>query len=464
MTDLSFHPSILRAYDIRGTFGENLFPQDATLLGQKIAAYFKRYHPSKTCTMGIVRDGRHSSPALHKVLIESLLCQGIHVLDFGVGPSPLGYYASFFEKIEGLVVITASHNPKQDNGFKILLLGQNICGDALHAFASLPACPSPEEKGHYHAKNIFEDYIQHTRQALAKTATKLRVAWDFGHGAMSVLAPYIKKYIPGEHFFLCETLNGDFPSHEPDPTVEKNLALLKECVVSKGCAIGFAFDGDGDRLGVVDHTGAMIAGDRLVTLLGAHFLKNQPGTTVLADIKSSMIFKEVIEKNGGVPLLTRSGHSFIKTKMKETGALFAGEMSGHLFFADENKGYDDGLYAALRVLRMLDEMQMSLHELNNALPSYDATPEIKLSVEVGENFATVERVKKDLIHQQKSFSEEDGVRFETDKGWWLIRASNTGNHLIVRMEGRTQDDLEVMKADCKSILKKALNGTITLEF
>lgn len=455
----TFHPSILRAYDIRGTYGDNLFDADATLLGYKIASYFYGTQSKNIYTLGIVRDGRHSSPALHTQLCESLLSRGIHVIDFGIGPSPMGYYASFFEPINGVVIITASHNPKNDNGFKILLQGENLCGDALQDFAKLPNDLESKNSGNYTQKNIIEDYVRHDIQALREippTANQ-KIAWDFSHGAMCVIQPLIEKYILGEHFFLCETLDADFPSHDPDPTLQKNLRDIQHCITKNGCAIGFAFDGDGDRLVVLDHLGNSVDGDRLVALLAQDVLTAHPEAIILADIKSSRMFKEAIEKLGGKPSLTRTGHSFIKAKMRETGALLAGEMSGHIFFADENKGYDDGFYAACRVLRLLEHVGKNIHTLNAELPIYTATPEIKIPVPGHLKFELIECLQQFMRSKDIPFIDDDGVRAELESGWWLIRASNTEEHLIVRMEGLDAKALLSIREQCRKTLMTAMS-------
>ncbi len=461
MLSHAFHPSILRAYDIRGTFGQTLFETDATLLGYKLATYLQQTRQKKSYTLGIVRDGRQSSPLLHKALSKALCQTGIHSVDFGTGPSPMGYFATFHTPIDGVVIVTASHNPKEDNGFKILLFGKNICGSELQDFAKLPsATPTPpDQRGTYTQKNILKAYATHTLKALkqieplAKTH-KIKIAWDFSHGAMSVIRPFIEAALPAYHYFLCDTLDGGFPSHDPDPTVPKNLAMLQECVTQKGCDIGFAFDGDGDRLGVVDHNGDIIHGDRLVAILAQDVLKHHQGATILADMKSSRVFQQTITKHGGIPLLTRTGHSFIKEKMKETGALLAGEMSGHIFFADENEGYDDGFYAACRVLRLLNRTGKSMEALNANLPTYASTPEIKIPLQEHLRCQVIQDVRHYLQASAISFLDEDGVRAETKDGWWLIRSSHTEDFLILRFEGYNPKALEVIQHQCLTILEK----------
>ncbi|MBX9697352.1 MAG: phosphomannomutase/phosphoglucomutase [Alphaproteobacteria bacterium] len=449
----TFHPTILRAYDIRGTYGKTLFDADATLLGHKIATYLQDASLSTSPSLGIVRDGRHSSPSLYKGLCEALLSTGINVIDLGVGPSPLAYFASHVLPVQGVIVITASHNPKDDNGFKILLMGKNLCGEDLLSFAALPNAPSARIKGTLTQVNLLSDYADHTCSPAPKNAIK--IAWDFSHGAMTVLRPFIEKNVPGSHVFLCDTLDGDFPSHPPDPTQSKNLVMLRECIVKNTCHIGFAFDGDGDRLGVVDHTGTMIDGDRLVTILASDVLNHYPGATIIADIKSSRVFGQTIKALGGVPVLSRSGHSFIKTKMKENGALLAGEMSGHIFYADENYGYDDGLYAACRVLRLLHRTGQSIHTLNAILPIFSATPEIQIPVEGSVKFNIIEQLQIYLHNRDILFNDGDGVRFDTDTGWWLVRASNTQDILVVRMEGDDDAALNAIRLHFYETLREA---------
>lgn len=457
----TFHTSILRAYDIRGTFSSTLFEQDAVLLGQKIAAYLRKQDRHANFTIGLARDGRTSSPLLHAALQTTLLDLGLHIIDFGIGPSPMGYFAHAAHPLDGLVVITASHNPKGDNGFKILLKGKNLCGQDLLDFANLPTHPhQPHHKGELTHHDIRQDYGLFCTNVLKnENMPPLKIAWDFSHGAMAVMAPFIQQNIPGEHFFLCDVLDGTFPTHDPDPTQIKNLSNIQHTIEQHQCDLGFAFDGDGDRLVVLDHTGRPIDGDRLVVYLAHDVLRAHPHATILSDIKASLSFHEGILKIGGQPQLTRTGHSFIKTKMKSTGALLAGEMSGHIFFADESYGYDDGLYAACRLLRLLARFNRKIKDFEDELPRYATTPEYKLSLPRDDSFlkfTIIQSLQEYLRHENIPFLDEDGIRMEHDKGWWLLRASNTENCLILRLEGRSESDLQNIKNHYRHCIQKSL--------
>ena len=459
-TPHTFHPSILRAYDIRGTFTATLFVEDAILLGQKIASYLRTHKTPEPLTVGLVRDGRISSPLLHNALKETLLELGIHIIDFGVGPSPMGYFAHATHTLDGLIVVTASHNPKEDNGFKILLKGKNLCGEELLTFASLPTdLPPAHERGSLTYHDIKEAYVRFCADSVTKESLPpLKIAWDFSHGAMAVMADLMRHHIPGQHFYACDTVDGHFPIHDPDPTNRSNLKSIQNLIRTHQCDLGFIFDGDGDRLVVLDHTGEPIDGDRLVVFLAHDVLRTHPKATILSDIKASITFQEGITHLGGTPLLSRTGHSFIKTKIKQTGALLAGEMSGHIFFADESYGYDDGLYAACRFLRLLGRFDRTAKEFEDRLPRYAITPEYKLKLPAYENpffkFDIITSLQHYLRTHSIPFLDEDGIRLEQEKGWWLLRASNTENCLILRLEGRDHTALEGIKDHYKKCIER----------
>ena len=486
----SFAPDIVRAYDIRGTYNHNLYNEDAWRLGGKLSIYLRAMYNTtnhaahtqslkkeswdfnfsitqqadpKPFVLGVARDGRHSSPALHHALCQSLRACGIHVVDLGVGPSPYAYFAYYNTAVDGVVMITASHNPKDDNGFKLLIYGKSLSVDDLQTLSSypLPDCVKEAYRagqdaqltGDYHDySNILQDYGAYVVGPAIDIKLPQKIVWDFANGAMCCLKPWIKKYIKTQHIFICDDLDPTFRSHEPDPTIPKNRAMIEHTLRQESCDIGFAFDGDGDRLVVIKNDGDAVDGDRLVAILARDVLKNNPGCVVLGDIKSSAVLCEAVEEMGGRPILTRTGHSFIKAKMKETGALLAGEMSGHIFFADENHGYDDGLYAACRVLRLLARAPKTLNQLDDDLPRYDATPEIKIEVDESQKFILIEKIKARLSHDGKKYNDLDGVRVDDDRGWWLVRASNTQAMLVIRMEGKSRELLNELKNECENYL------------
>ena len=446
------HPDILRAYDIRGTFGKNLFEKDAITLAHQ----FKTLLEEKTedpLTILVGRDGRESSPILHKALTETFVSLGIHVIDLGVISSPMLYFAEKKLKPSGAIMITASHNPKDDNGFKMMSMGVGVFGEEIQYLSTLKHS-TPKAGGTLTHKDVTEPYIQHILSAL-ETPHQLkgmRIAWDFAGGAVCAAKDILKK-IPGTHFSINDIFDPAFKAHEPDPTVLENMHQLKTLVLSEQCDVGIAFDGDGDRVGVLDHTGAMIDGDRLVTLLAKEVIHHHPGATILADVKSSRVFLDQVKLYGGHPMLTRTGHSYVKAALKKTGALLAGEMSGHIFYADRNDGYDDGLYAGLRLLNILGKEKKSLHALDEALPRYAISPEIRIPYGTKEKFEIVKKLSDLLLDMDIPFLGEDGIRVENEDGWWLLRASNTQDLLILRFEGLDEAALNRIKDHFNHIIR-----------
>lgn len=453
------HPDILRAYDIRGTFGHNLFEKDAvTLAHQFTSLLLEKTNAPLTILVG--RDGRKSSPTLHKALTETFESLGVNVIDIGVVSSPMVYFAEKKLNPTAAIMITASHNPKDDNGFKMMSLGVGVFGEEIQYLPTLKHAPQ-SLGGSIKHMDITGDYIQHTLSALEDPSLlkNMRIAWDFAGGAVCA-AREILKQIPGTHIAINDTIDPTFSAHEPDPTILENMTQLREAVLLNNCDLGIAFDGDGDRVGVLDHTGAMVDGDRLVSILAQDVLKNHPGAMILADVKSSHVFIEEIKRLGGKPSLNRTGHSYIKAALKKTGALLAGEMSGHIFFADRNHGYDDGLYAALRLLNGLVKSKKSLHELDQALPRYAISPEIRIPYGSKEKFTIIERLSEKLNGLGIHFLGKDGVRLENEDGWWLIRASNTQDLLILRFEGRDEAALQRVKDNYNGIISSLDEGLV----
>ncbi len=449
------HSDILRAYDIRGTFQKNLCEDTAITLARVFKTFLLQKHKKNEYTVIIGRDGRLSSPILYSALRETLLKVGVHVIDIGIVSSPMLYFAEKILSPDGAIMITASHNPASDNGFKIMAFGQGIYGEQIQELANLEPAANEKIQGHYKEISVLDSYITHTLKGVEELSSlkNMRVAWDFSNGAVCAAKSLVEN-LAGTHILLNDILDGTFPAHEPDPTVPENLMQLMRTVKENKCDLGIAFDGDGDRVSVVNAAGEMIAGDRLVTILSQEVLLENPGALILADIKSSRVFAEIVQQKGGIPMLTRTGHSYVKARMIEAGALLAGEMSGHIFYADKNYGYDDGLYAALRLLNYLVKTAKSLEAYDQSLPCYHTSPEIRIPYGNKEKFTLIQKVQDYLNMHTIPFLDADGVRVEDEKGFWLLRASNTQDLLILRFEGIDAEALAAMKNDFIKLMKE----------
>ena len=449
------HSSLFREYDIRGIVGDTLFEEDAYAIGAAFALTAKQHAEKPIICLG--RDGRLSSPALYAALSQGLQSQGAQVLDCGLGPTPLLYFATTVEQATGGIMLTGSHNPPDHNGFKFMLAGKPFFGQQIQelreiirkqelAFSSKESALSNSMP----LPDVQERYLNTLLKAAP--AKPLRVAWDAGNGATGEIMLKLCERLPGEHIPLFAEIDGTFPNHHPDPTVAENLEDLIHAVKRHSLDMGLAFDGDGDRLGVVDDEGEILWGDQLLALFAADMLKRHPGAVVIADVKASQMLFDEVAKAGGTPLMWKTGHSHIKAKMKETGALLAGEMSGHLFFADEYYGYDDGLYAAIRLLRLVAESGQKLSDLRKALPVWHSTPELRFPCDDTRKFQVIEEAQALLSAKHKGVSKVDGVRVSTPDGWWLLRASNTQAMLVARAEAKNESGLERLKAELKNLL------------
>lgn len=440
------NPVILREYDIRGTYGKNLFDGDAIWFGERFGSLL-RNNGGKTVV--VCCDGRSSSPALHAVLCKALIDCGLEVLDIGVGPTPMSYFAGFELNVDATLMITGSHNPKDDNGIKITLGNKPFFGEQIQKL--IHQSVTKKSGGIYTAcKDISAKYVQRVLQG--HTFKKpLRIAWDAGNGAAGPVIEAFCKALPEHvHVQLFTNVDCDFPNHHPDPSVPENLSHLIEAVKENNCDIGFAFDGDADRIGVVDVSGRIIAGDELVAIISHAILQEAKGGTVIADVKCSNHTFNAIKAAGGKPVMERTGHSWIKQAMTQHNAIFAGEMSGHMFFKHKYYGFDDGLYAAIFLLSYIQELDENFSDLVAQLPKAHSTPEIRLNCNEREKFQIIHDLKKKLTCAGKIFNEIDGVRVEEPYGWWLVRASNTQSALIVRAEGNTEQNLQTILKELKA--------------
>lgn len=447
----TFDPSILRAYDVRGIMGETLTPEDAYYLGRAFAAFVVSRVPDAT-RICVGYDGRLSSPQLEEAVVRGLVDSGMEALRIGLGPTPMLYYAVRTQGADAGIMITGSHNPPDHNGFKMMLGKMALFGEEI---AELGVIASEGRfisgQGASRDVSIMTDYVKTLADAYTGER-ELSVAWDAGNGAAGEVMAFLGGQLPGIHFLLNRKIDGTFPSHHPDPTVKENLEQLITEVREQGCDLGVAFDGDGDRLGVVDETGEILWGDQLMVLYAREVLEREPGATVIADVKASQVLFDEIEKAGGKPLMWKTGHSLIKAKMAETGAPLAGEMSGHLFFADKYYGFDDGLYAAVRLINIVANSGKKLSELRLSMPQSCATPELRFECDESRKFEVIEELKAKLTADGLVYHDVDGMRVNSADGWWLLRASNTQNALVARVEARDMDALERLKAQLAGYL------------
>jgi len=453
----TFHPSILREYDVRGIVGSTLTEQDAYALGRSFAAIAER---EGVRSIAVGRDGRTHSPALESALIQGLTEGDIDVVRIGMGPSPMLYYATHELGVGGGIQVTGSHNPGDYNGFKLLLNGRSVFGEEIQKLGRIAAAGEWNEgHGIVTDQDVLGAYVR--RLVHDFQGGSFRIGWDAGNGAAGPAVEQLVQKLPGEHFTLFTDVDGSFPNHHPDPTVEKNLTALKELVIAQHLDFGIAFDGDGDRIGAVDGRGRVIWGDQLMMILAAPVLSENPGATIIADVKASQTLFDRITELGGQPLMWKTGHSLIKSKMKETGAPLAGEMSGHIFFKHRWYGFDDALYAAVRLIEAVAQSGESLSTLMDGTPKSVATPEMRFPVEAARKFAIVKEVLQRLVSEGVRVDATDGARVMTSDGWWLLRASNTQDVLVARAEAKDEAGLARLVAEIDQQL--ALSGAARSE-
>ncbi|HEU4650716.1 MAG TPA: phosphomannomutase/phosphoglucomutase [Croceibacterium sp.] len=441
-----FHPTVLREYDIRGIIGETLGPDDARAIGRGFGTLLRRAG-GKLVAVGC--DGRVSSPMLERALVEGLTASGCDVRRVGVGPTPMLYYAEASDDaVDGGIQITGSHNPPNYNGFKMVFEGRPFFGGDIQTIGRMAAAGDWDDgTGSIEQVDVMDAYIARLVSAIegisAELLGRLRVGWDAGNGAAGPALEKLVARLPGEHFTLFTEVDGTFPNHHPDPTVPENLEDLRRLVAEKRLDFGIAFDGDGDRIGAIDGEGRVIWGDQLLMIYAEDLLARRPGATIIADVKASRALFDRVAELGGKPLMWKTGHSLIKSKMKETKAPLAGEMSGHIFFADEYYGYDDALYGAVRLIAASARLGKSVTDLKSAMPEMRNTPELRFQVDESRKFAAIDEVKARLANSTGDITvdDTDGVRVTTPDGWWLLRASNTQDVLVARAESYTDEGL-----------------------
>ena len=447
----TFHTSILREYDIRGIVGDTLFTGDAAAVGRGFGTIIKRAGGTRVC---VGYDGRLSSPEMEMALVEGLLSTGVSVTRVGRGPTPMLYFATIDSGADGGIMVTGSHNPPTHNGFKMMIGKKPFFGADIKKLGDM-AKAGDSEKGAGTATDTpaFEKYIARLLKDFVGTRA-LTAVWDPGNGAGAEAVTELVKQLPGKHTVLNGTIDGTFPAHHPDPTVPANLKQLIDEVKAQKADVGFAFDGDADRIGVVDGKGRILWGDQILQILAEDVLKTNPGAPIIADVKASQALFDEVARMGGKPIVWKTGHSLIKNKMAETKSPLAGEMSGHIFFADRYYGFDDAVYAAVRFLSiMAQDPSYDLVKRYDRMPVLINTPELRFPCADERKFAVVDEVKTRLAKAGAQVSDIDGVRVTGKGGWWLLRASNTQAVLVARAEADTEANLNGLKDKLAAQLK-----------
>jgi len=443
----TFPHHVFREYDIRGTAGNEINEDLAYRLGKAFAATLPE-HDSRA--VSVARDVRLSGKMLQAAVMRGLCDAGRDVIDLGMVPTPLAYYSVFHMHTAGCIMVTASHNPSQDNGFKLMNGQKSLHGQDIQVLKRLiqqdleDAPISGSIKSHQIQTN-YEDFVAGDCPPSSQLTRPLKVVIDAGNGPSGMIAAPLYRRMGCEVFELYCQPDGTFPNHHPDPTIEENMQDLAKKVRETHSDLGIAFDGDGDRIGIVDEQGNMIWGDMLLLLLARHLLKEHPNATIISEIKSSQHLYSGIHKAGGKAIMWRTGHSLIKAKMKETGALLAGEMSGHIFFADRFYGFDDAVYAGARVMQVLAEGNQPISAFFHDVPHSEVTPEIRISCPDKYKFICVQDAIKHFSILDYKIIDIDGMRIEFGDSWGLLRASNTQAELTLRFEAPTTERLNEIR-------------------
>ena len=449
---------IFREYDIRGVWGADLTGEAVYAIGRAFAWCLRQRFPgAKEPAVTIGRDARTSSPLMLEALARALTESGLSVIDIGVCPTPLQYFSLFRLPVLGGIMITASHNPAEYNGLKLSIGTETIHGEDIQRIRRcVEEGRTVNGGGTLSARQIVPDYFEYMRGQFT-TFSGIKAVLDAGNGVAGIVAPELFREFGAETVCLYCEPDGSFPNHHPDPVVAENLKDLIAAVKSEKADIGIGYDGDGDRIGVVDSDGEIIWGDRLLVLFARDVLSRNPGATIIGEVKCSQSLYDDIEAHGGKPLMWKTGHSILKSKMKECGALLAGEMSGHIFFKERYLGYDDAVYASLRLMESLKRNgpPYSIKRLLKGLPRLHSTPEIRVDCPDDRKFGVVERLREEL-RSDYSVIDIDGVRVRYPEGWGLVRASNTQPALVLRFEAKTPEALEDIRRDLEGRLEKLL--------
>ncbi|MCX6600950.1 MAG: phosphomannomutase/phosphoglucomutase [bacterium] len=447
---MPINPNIFREYDIRGLVETDLTTPIVRDLGKGIGTFLKR-QGAQRFTVG--RDGRLSSERIASDLKEGLTSTGLQISDVGQCPTPVLYFSVPHLSMDGGIMVTGSHNPPEFNGIKMALGKTAVYGQQIQDIRGLIERNDYEKSSPPPVKSyaVLDPYVEWLSQNL-KLERAVRVGMDSGNGVAGLVAPKIFRALGATTYDLFSEVDGRFPNHHPDPTVEKNLVSLKKLVAEKGLEVGVAFDGDGDRLGVIDQNGKIIWGDQLMTLFARSILKEHPGAAIIADVKSSDNFFADVTKHGGRAIMWKTGHALIKNKLWSEKAVLAGEMSGHFFFADRYFGFDDGIYAACRLAEIISRLDHPLHEELADLPPAFNTPEIRVDCPDDVKFGLVEKVKNTFKKKGYETFDLDGVRVRFPDGWGLARASNTQPTLVLRFEANSPEALAHIETEFREAL------------
>ncbi|MBF0444560.1 MAG: phosphomannomutase/phosphoglucomutase [Magnetococcales bacterium] len=454
-----FNQHMFREYDIRGIAGKDLTEDLLVDFGRVFAAHLQAKTGQKNLSVAIARDGRVSSPGLAKSLASGLCQGGVEVIDIGLAPTPTLYFATHHFSTDAGIMLTGSHNPPDYNGIKMVRGNSPVYGAEIQALKDglLKGVPPLAAKlGEVRQESIIDIYLDRLISDF-NPGRPMKVIFDCGNGVTGVAAPGLSDRLANfaiDSEVLFPEVDGTFPNHHPDPTVPKNLKSLRQRMGETGAELGIAFDGDGDRIGALDEQGRVVWGDRLMILFGRQILAVNPGSMVIGDVKCSQLLFDAIAEAGGKPLMWKTGHSLVKAKMRETGAPLAGEMSGHLFFADRYYGFDDALYAAVRLIELVASQPTVLSERLFGLPTIYATPELRIDCPDDKKFQVMERVLEEQQKQGSDFSAVDGVRVKVAGGWWLLRVSNTQPALVARVEADSMEGLNKIAGDVADILGK----------
>ena len=457
---MKVNSEIFRAYDIRGIVDKDLTEEITYFLGKAIGTFIQLQGRDSVVT---ARDGRISGDRLQHKFQEGVLSSGCNVLDIGKVPTPLLYFATFENGISDGVMLTGSHNPKNYNGFKIVLDKKSTTSEKIDEIKSIIF----EERfwdgnGKLSFLNIKEQYLAKIKEKI-KIKKPLKICLDCGNGIGGVIAPEAFKLSGIELIELFTEVDGNFPNHHPDPSNPKNLVDLQNKVKETESDLGIALDGDGDRVGLIDSDGEIIYPDKYMMLLVEDILSKHKKGSIVYDVKCSTNLKKIISDLNGTPVMSRTGHSYIKSKIIETDALLGGEMSGHIFFNDDWYGFDDAIYSALRIIEVISKKNISSNKIFKKYPSFFSTPEINISIPDQIKFKLIDEIKLHIKSSRFKYIDIDGVRLESETAWGLVRASNTSPNIVLRFEGQTEKDLLEIKNYFKTILSK-IDNNLNLSF
>ena len=448
---MKVNSEIFRAYDIRGIVDEALTEEGIFQIGRAVGSYIISEGRSSILT---ARDGRISGPRLLNQFQKGVMSSGCNVVDIGEVPTPLLYFSTFKTNISDGVVLTGSHNPKNYNGLKIVINKKSMTSEKIKKIKLMIEEENfMDGAGKLTSLDIKDDYLKELKEKI-NINSKIKVCLDCGNGVGGVIAPQAFKLLGLDVIELYSEVNGNFPNHHPDPSNPKNLKDLQKKVLETNSDLGIALDGDGDRVGLIDNKGNIIFPDLYMMLLAEDLLKKNSKGSIVFDVKCSTNLEKIIKNLNGTPIMSRTGHSYIKSKIIETNALLGGEMSGHIFFNDDWYGFDDAIYSALRIIEVLSNSKLTSYEVFSSYPKHFSTPEINLKISEQDKFKIIDDLKTLIKPSEYELIDIDGIRLENENSWGLVRASNTSPNLVLRFEGKTENDLLEIKNYFKEILSK----------